>query len=289
MRPVFASFLALFLVVSALPAQAHPFPKTQQAARELVKDVLADTDESGAKLLRTAHRMVRDLQGTVPPTPGLPETKQGELEIRATLVQPGVLGKDMTLGVLWIGASEAYWTGVYWIESDGAGQKAPSVIDVNEQGLLLFVDGGSLAGASSVDITYHFLGVNGVHAVQRLGEIPLLAQTPVLDRVDVGGARATSGEENDIVFLTPWNLYDHNVTAGITILGGSEVLVDETITACGDWQAEVIEPGCRLLYALPFGDAATALRLWSLDGQGERRVEREISRADLLRGVTFGA
>lgn len=289
MRPVLATSLAFLLVVSALPAEAHPLPKTEQATREIVKDVLTDTDGSGAKLLRTAWRMVRDLQRAVPPTPGLPETKQGELEIRATLVQPGVLGQDMTLGMMWIGASEAYWTGVYWIESDGAGQKAPNVMDVSEQGLLLFVDGGSLSGTSSVDITYHFLGLNGVHVVHELGEIPLLAQTPVLDRVDVGGARATSGEENDIVFLTPWNIYDHNVTAGITIVGGSDVLVDETITACGDWQAEVIEPGCRLLYALPFGDAATAVRLWSLDEDGERRVEREISRADLLRGVTFEA
>lgn len=296
MRPVLAASLALVLLVSVLPAEAHPLPKTEQATRELVKDVLADTDESGAKMLRDAKKLLRTIKGTVdgvgvpplPGTPALPSTEQGALEIRTTLVQPGVRGHDMTLGAMWLGSSHAYWTGVYWIESDGAGQVLPNVMDVNENGLILFVDGGSLALGESVNVTYHFLGLDGQHIVQPLGAIPILPAMPVLDRMDLGGAHAsTRGKDPEAIFLTPWNLYDHNVTAGMTIFGGDEVLEEEIITACADWQAQVIEPGCRLLYLLPLADAATSLQLWSLDADGERIVEREVTRAQLEAGVTF--
>ena len=290
MRPLLAASFAVLLIASVLPAEAHPLPKTEQATRELVRDVLADTDHHGAKLLREAKKLLRELNATlpgVPAPPPLPTTEQGALEIRATLVQPGIRGQDETLGVMWIGASKAYWTGVYWIESDSAGQKHPNVMDVNEHGALLFVDAGALATGASTNITYHFLGVNGIHIVHELGEIALLDETPVLDRVDVGGASASSGRELDVVFLTPWNLYDHNVTAGMTILAGDAVLEEETITACADWQLELMEAGCRILYAFPFDDAATSLQLWSLDENGARKLEREMSRAELLAGVTF--
>lgn len=287
MRALVAASFALILMLSAVPAEAKLLPKTRGEAQGLVRDVLEDTDASGAKMLRAARKMVRGLQETAPPVPDLPTTEQGTLEIRTTLVQPGVRGKDMMLGALWVGASRAYWTGVYWIESDVGGQKAPQLLDVNENGLLLFVDGGSLAPGASLNVTYHFLGANGKHVVHALGEIALLETTPVLDRIDVGGAVASSGEEPDVLFLTPWNLYDHNVTAGVSILAGDEVLDEETMTACGDWEAEVMEPGCRLLYAFPFDRAATSLRIWSLGADGERRIEREISRSDLLDGVTF--
>lgn len=299
MRPVLAATFALLLVVSALPAEAKLLPKTEKATREFVHDVLVDTDESGAKMLRTAKKMVRALQDEadkLPPVPGLPPapepptTEQGELEIRLTLTQPGVKGQDMTLGAMWIGSSRAYWTGVYWAEGGDAGEIVPNVMDVNEGGLVLFVDGGSLATGNAINVTYHFLGLNGVHVVHKLGEIPILAQMPAVDRIDVGAAAASDRAEGiDYLFLTPWNLYDHNVTAGITILNGDEILHDETITACGDYTAEVMEPGCRLLYAMPFADEATTLQLWSLDENGERVIEREIARDALLLGVTFAA
>lgn len=295
MRPVLATYVALLLLVSALPAEAHPFPKPEQATREAARDVLADTDDSGAKMLRDARKLLRTLAGTVdgatlPPIPAPPETESGALEIRSTLVQPGVKGQDMTLGAMWLGSTNAYWTGVYWVESDGAGQVLPKVLDVNENGLIMFIEGGALARGASVNVTYHFLGLDGQHVVHRLGAISLLDEMPVLDKMDLGGAHASSrGKQPEAVFLTPWNLYAHNVTAGITILAGDDVLEDEIITACADWEAQVIEPGCRLLYLMPLADAATSLHLWSLDEHGERLIERVLARGELEAGVTFTA
>lgn len=296
--PVIALVLAMALVVTALPVDAKPgapLPKTEKAAKAMARDVLQDTDDTSAKLLAKARKLLRtvrdDAAGAVPPVPGLPPlptTAQGALEVRASLVQPGVLGVDMLVGAIWVGASEHYWTGVYWAESDGAGQLTPRAVDLGTEGTILFVEGGALATGAAVNITYHFLGLDGRHVVHALGAIPIYGATPLLDRVDVGGAHASSsGGDHEALLITPWNLFGRNVTMGLTSLAGDEIVDDITLTACADWEAEVVEPGCRMLYALAFPAELTSLELWYLDGSGERVVERQLTRAELLAGVIF--
>ena len=174
------------------------------------------------------------------------------------------------------------------MESDGAGQLTPRLLEVNEHGLLLFAEAGLLARGASVNITYHFLGLDGSHLVHALGQVPILAQTPELGRADVGGAHASSrGGPYEALLLTPWNLLAREATVGLTARAGGEVIEDVVVTACADWELERMEPGCRLVYALPFPPALTSLEVWHEDEEGARVVDRVLSRAQLVAGFTF--
>lgn len=295
MRALAGVVALALLLMTTVPAEAHPFPKTEKVAREIVRDTLADTDAGGEKMLKLAQKLVRQAKRAadglgVPPLPALPETTTGALEIRATLVQPGVRGHDFLLGAMWLGASEDHWTGAYWIETDMGGSVFPNLIDLNENGVLMYVDGGGLVAGDSVDVTYHFLGFDGVHTVHPLGEIPMFSDMPVLDRVDIGGAHASArGEEPEALLITPWNLFDHRVTMGITLSSEHGTLDDITIAGCADFEATQTEPGCRLLYVVPFGAALSSVSVWYLNAEGERVVDRELTRGELLAGTTFGS
>lgn len=290
MRALAATVVAVALLVTTVPAEAHPLPKTEEASRELVGNVLADVDTTGAKMLRHAQKLVKAAQRQLDalPLPEGPGATIGALEVRAVLTQPGVRGVDQLLGALWLGASEGHWTGVYWVESNGAGSVFPTFADVDEMGVILYLDGGTLATGSSVNVTYHFLGLDGSYTKRDLGEIRILDEMPVLGRADVGGAHASArGEEPEAMLITPWNLFDHNVTMGVTLFGGTSVLDDITVTACGDFEARETEPGCRLLYVLPFEAGLTHVTVWHLDENGDRVDDRTLPRATLLRGFTW--
>lgn len=295
MRAVTVAVLAVLFVAASLPAEAHPLPKTEKAVREVVKDTLAEVDQDGADLLIMAHKLVKEARkatgiGEIP-VPGLPSApSNGRIEIRASLAQPGIQGQDETISILWLGSAGEPWTGAYWVETtESAGVVIPSLMEIDEVGLLLFLDGGAQTNATSLTATYHFLGLDGRYTKHVISNIPLLASVPVLDHVEVGGAHASQrGKEPEAILLTPWNTMDRNVTMGITLLAGNSVLYEETVAGCEDWQASETEPGCRLLYVMPLTSALTRVQVWHLEPDG-RVVDRELSRAVLEGGFTFSA
>jgi hypothetical protein len=130
----------------------------------------------------------------------------------------------------------------------------------------------------------------GRYVQHDVGRIALLDATPVHDRADVGGAAATPGSATlpAALFVTPWNLFESVVTMGRTLLAENATL--ETIVAADrdDPQATSTAAGCRLLYALLLEPSFTSLQVWHLD-EGARVVDRELTRGQLLAGVTFEA
>lgn len=299
MRAAAVSVVLCFLVLAvASPVEAKPFPQAQAAARHMVRDTLQDADHTTAKLLREAHGMIREARENAtallpspgsPALPALPAPPQNApLEVRAVMTQPGFQGQDDILAVLWIGATSGTWTGAYWVQSDD-GMVFPNLLEVNEEGLLLFMYGGSLSLDDSIDdASYHFLGIDGAHVTTKIPSIPLLDGVPVLDRVSLAGADASSrGKAPEALFLAPWNTMAENVTMGVTLLDDGVAREEFTIAGCDDPSATVTEAGCRLIYVLELAPEITDLELWHLDADGNRIVDETHDRLSLEMGVTY--
>lgn len=289
----------LLAVAAASPVDAKPsklFPETRKAVREMAHDTLIEADHTTAEMLREARRLVRETGdaagGLLGPAPGLPALptppRNGQLEVRAVMTQPGFQGMDDVLAVLWIGASSGTWTGAYWLESDD-GMVLPNLLEVGEEGLLLFMYGGSLSLDDSVEgARYRFLGIDGAMRSHALPDIPLLPGQPVLDKVSLAGADAsTRGEAPEALLLAPWNTMPQDVTMGITLLSNGDTVEDFTIAGCQDPEASVTEAGCRLLYVLELTPDVTDLELWHLDATGARVVDETHDRLALQMGVSF--
>lgn len=262
--------LALLVLAAGVPADAKPI----HAGPKIVRHTLRDTGETAVMLLAEARALV-------PPLP----TRNGELEIRAVLTQPAVRGVDETMAVLWVAAKGGTWKGAYWAEGT-AGNFAPHYLEIDEVGVLLYLEGAALAQGDTVDATYRFLGVDGRLQARPLGPIPVLGEMPVLDRVDIGGALAVEREDLPAILITPWNLHDHDVTMGLTLRAGDDAIETYVAPACADVNATSTEAGCRLLYVLPIPAALTHLDVWHLE-DGARVVDRTLERASLLAGETF--
>lgn len=269
-----ALLLAILVVAAGMPADAKPRHAPHHAPK-VVRHALAETGEGAAALLNEARSLL----------PLLP-ARNGDLEIRAVLTQPAVRGQDETMAIVWIAAREgAAWKGAVW--ADGAtGSAAPNYVELDEVGVLLYLDGALLARDGVVDATYHFLGVDGKHHALALGPIPVLETMPVLDRIDLGGAIAVEREDLPAILVTPWNLFDQNVSMGLTLRAGDRALESLSAPACADLAATHTEPGCRMLYVLPLDDALTHLDVWHMQG-GARVVDRTLERGELLAGATF--
>lgn len=287
MRRVLPAFaIVALLVLAGVPADAKPFPNTREAARDLARDVLDDADSDGAKLLRDAQRLVKTARETVGGLGLTGLVENGALEARVSLAQAGVREVDELIAVVWVGADSGRWAGAYWIETN-TGARSPNLLEIGEEGTLLLLDAGPLAVADHVDITYHFLGIDGVHTTHHVGTAPMLDATPVLDRAEFGaGVGSTRGEWPEIFLVSPWNLFDRNMTLGLTLYGGEEVLEDLIVAGCADALAQETEPGCRLLYLGAFRPEFTSVALWHLE-EGERVLDCELTRADLEAGYQF--
>lgn len=276
------------LILAGVPVDAKPFPKTREATRAFAHDVLDEADSDGAKLLREAQSLVRTLRETVGGL-GLPgPIENGALETRLSLAQPGIRGGDEIISAVWIGADTGRWSGAYWIETN-TGARSPNFIEIDEEGTLLLLDAGPLAVADHVDITYHFLGVDGVHTTRYVGSAPMLDASPVLDHADFGaGVASARGEAPEILLVSPWNLHDRNMTLHMTLHAGDDVLDEVTVVGCADALAQETEPGCRLLYLGLFAPELTSISLWHADKTtGERVIDRALTRDELLRGYQF--
>ena len=284
MRAVACSVVLLVLLASAgTTALAQPFPKSAAAAKHVVRDTLRDADQTAADALLAAHKLVRDMRKGIPTLP----SAEGDIEVRAVLKQPGIQGRDELLSAMWVGADAGTWRGVYWIVSS-EGTTFPGLLEVDQNGILLMLDGGRFALGDRIDATYHFLDLDGRHTTRDMGRFPLLPATPTVGRADLGGAIATEGSASHppAILLSPWNLFGANATIGVTLRAGDAELESVTAPACGDIEATETEPGCRLLYALPLAPELTTLEVWHLEG-GERVVDRELTRAELIAGYTF--
>lgn len=278
------------LAVAAAPAEAKPFPKTRKAVHETVKEVLVEADEDGAEALARAQALLEDAASMLDGAGGLVPTlaAQPTLEVRASFVQPGFQGRDDVLSVTWVGASEGVWTGVHWLLSDD-GMVRPNLLEVTEEGLLLYMFGGSLSLDDKIEgASYHFLGLDGREVVHELPTIPLLADVPVLDKVSLAGGDASArGKAPEAILLSPWNTMGDAVTMGITLRSGDKTLQEFTLSDCDDPSATQTAAGCRLLYVLELRPDVTHVELWHLDEEVGRVVDETHERHDLERGVTF--
>lgn len=252
------TLLALLLLGALVPAAvSSPLPETRAALRHVVRDTLGEADQSGADAIERA--------GALLPRPLLPRLVRDEsLEALATFTQPAVRGQDDLLAAVWIAPTASSWSGAYWIESE-AGMVTPRTLTVGREGALLAVYGGSLALTDALHVTFHFLGPNGTAWAHAAPSIDVLDATPTRDRVDLGGALATRhgrADAPELVFFTPWNVLDHEVRMGYTLLDDAgEPLETTLVGGCADASAEMSEAGCRPLYIVARG-AARTLVLW---------------------------
>lgn len=283
--------IAVVLVAAGTPALAHPFPKTEKAVREIRHETLDGADEDLAGALLAARDLVREARKAakdvvLPTLPGLPGPGPA-IEVRASLKQPGIQGQSETLHYAWVGAASGAWRGAYWIQSS-EGTTTPGLTEIDQNGVVFALTGGALSTASSVQVTYHFLALDGAYTVHEVGSIPLLPEPPETGRADVGGAHATPGSASHpaSILLTPWNLVGRNATIGLTLLADGAELASHTAPACEDIEATETEPGCRLLYALPLDASLTSVQVWHLEN-GSKVVDRELTRAQLLAGHIY--
>lgn len=251
--------LALLLLAALLPtAAAGPVPQTEAALRHVVKDTLREADHAGAQLVREAHALA--------PSPLLPlPDRSGGLETLALFTQPAVRGADDLLAAAWIAPTKASWSGVYWIESE-AGVVTPRSLTVGADGALLTLYGGSLAVTDAVQVSFRFLGPNGTVWSLDAPTLDVLDATPVRERVDFGGAVATShGRAGlpELVLFSPWNVLGHDARMGFTLARADGTPVATAVVGgCADPADETSEAGCRPLYLAMRSDAET-LSVWS--------------------------
>ncbi|HUR69885.1 MAG TPA: hypothetical protein VM370_11625 [Candidatus Thermoplasmatota archaeon] len=271
------------LLISAMPASAGmPFPETRHAARALVRDSVDELDGTAAGAIGAARALLSQVRN------GLPAMlmHNGELEVRAGFAQPVVRGQEDFLSLVWAGSGEDPWLGVYWIETP-MGVRSPNLLQVEPDGAFLFLDAGITELPDSVDITYHFLGVDGKQIDHHVGVSQVLDFLPDAGRVDLGAAIATArGSEPEAIFFTPWNLLGADAIVGFTTYAGDEVLEEYLVVSCADFETTTMESGCRQLYIGLFSPELTSFALWHEEA-GVRITDVELSRADLIAGYSF--